>query len=65
MLHREVEEHDKECELDCALHNEKTAYGDKTILYSKCDQACDLWQQLELASELKPDLQNTVNWGRK
>ena len=25
-------------------------------LYSKCDQASDLWQQLELASELESDL---------
>ena len=25
----------------------------------------DLWQQLELASELESDLQDTVNWGRK
>ena len=27
-------------------------YADDTTLYSKCDQASDLWQQLELASEL-------------
>ena len=26
------------------------------ILYSKCDQASGLWQQLELASELESDL---------
>ena len=25
-------------------------YADDTTLYSKCDQASDLWQQLELAS---------------
>ena len=25
-------------------------YADHTTLYSKCDQASDLWQQLELAS---------------
>ena len=31
-------------------------------LYSKCDQASDLWQQLELASELESDLQDTVDW---
>ena len=30
-----------------------------TTLYSKCDQASDLWQQLELASELEPDLRDT------
>ena len=28
-------------------------------LYSNCDQACDLWQQLKLASELKSDLGDT------
>ena len=31
-------------------------YADDTTLYSKCDQASDLWQQLELASEFEPDL---------
>ena len=33
--------------------------------YSKCDQVFDLWQQLELASELESDLQHSVDWGRK
>ena len=28
-------------------------------------QASDLWQQLELASELESDLRDTVDWGRK
>ena len=28
-------------------------FADDTTLYSKCDQACDLWQQLEVASELE------------
>ena len=28
-------------------------YADDPTLYSKCDQASDLWQQLELASELE------------
>ena len=27
-------------------------YADDATFYSKCDQASDLWQQLELASEL-------------
>ena len=40
-------------------------YAGDTTLYSKCDQASDLWQQLELASELESDLQDTVDWGRK
>ena len=40
-------------------------YADDTTLYSKCDQASDLWQQLELASELESDLRFTVDWSRK
>ena len=34
-------------------------YADDTTLYSKFDQASDLWQQVELASELESDLQDT------
>ena len=37
-------------------------YADDATLYSKCDQASDLWQQLELASELESDLRDTVSW---
>ena len=40
-------------------------YADDTTLYSKCDGASDLWQQLELASELECDLQDRVEWGKK
>ena len=40
-------------------------YPDDTTLCSKCDQASALWQQLELASELKSDLRDTVDWGKK
>ena len=36
-----------------------------TTLYPKCDKASDLWQQLDLASELESDLQDTEDWGRK
>ena len=39
--------------------------ADDTALSSKCDQTSDLWQQLELASELESDLRDTVDWGRK
>ena len=39
-------------------------YADKTTFYSKCDQGSDLWQQLELASELESELQDTVDLGR-
>ena len=40
-------------------------YADDTTLYSKCDQASDMWQQLKLASELQSDLRDTVDWGKK
>ena len=40
-------------------------YTDDTTLYSKCDQASDLWQQLELTAKLESDLRDTVDWGRK
>ena len=40
-------------------------YAGDTTLYSKCDQASDLWQQLELVSELEYDLRDTMNWGRR
>ena len=40
-------------------------YADDTTLYSKCDQASDLWQQLELASKLESDLRDIVDWGRR
>ena len=40
-------------------------YAKDTALYSKCDQAFDLWQQLEMASELESGLRDTVDWGRK
>ena len=36
-------------------------YADDTTLYSKCDQASDLWQQLKLASGLESDLRDTVD----
>ena len=35
-------------------------YADNTTLYSKCDQASDLWQQPKLASQLESDLRDTV-----
>ena len=39
---------------------------DDTTLYSKCDQeASDLLQQLELASDFGSNLRDTVDWGRK
>ena len=35
------------------------------IHYYNCNQASDLWQQLELSSELKSDLRDIVDWGRE
>ena len=49
---------------DDVIYN-NAIYADDTALYSKCRQASDLWQQLELASELKSDLRDTVDCGRK
>ena len=40
-------------------------YVDDTTFYSKFDQASDLWQQIELVSELESDLRDTVDWSRK
>ena len=36
-------------------------YAHGTTLYSKGDQAADLWQQLELVPEFKSDLRDTVD----
>ena len=36
-------------------------YADDATLYSKCDQTSDLWQQLQVASELESDLRETVD----
>ena len=33
-------------------HGYLAIYADDTTLYSECDQATDLWQQQELASQL-------------
>ena len=40
-------------------------YANDSSIYSKCDQASDLWQLLELASELESDLQDTVDWDKR
>ena len=40
-------------------------YPDDTTLYTKCDWASDLQQQLELASELESDVRDTADCGKK
>ena len=40
-------------------------YPDDTTPYSKYNQASDLMEQLQLASERESDIQDTVDWGRK
>ena len=40
-------------------------HADETALYFMCDQASDLWQQLELASQIESDVGDIVDWGRK
>ena len=42
-----------------------TIYADNTTLYSNCDQASHLWQQLQVASELESDLRDTADQGKK
>ena len=44
---------------DIAIH------ADDTTICSKCTQASDLWQQLELACGLESDLGDTADWGKK
>ena len=52
----------------CLLHNnvlpDNAIYADDTTFYSKCNQASDLWQQLELSSEHESNLRDTVNHAR-
>ena len=40
-------------------------YADDIALYSKCDEASDLWQQLYLASEFESNHWDTVDYGWK
>ena len=40
-------------------------YADNTTVYSKCYQVSDLWEQLELASELESNLGGNVYWDSK
>ena len=42
-----------------------TICADDTTLYSKGDQASDLWQQPEMAAELECDILDTVDWGQE
>ena len=49
----------------CTVICNIATYADDTTLYSKCDQASYLLQQLEKASKLESDLRDTVDWGRK
>ena len=39
-------------------------YVDYTTLYSKCDQASDLCQKLELTCKLESDLRDNVDCGK-
>ena len=39
-----------------------TTYADDTTLHSMCEQAPDLWQQLELTSGLASDQRDTIDW---
>ena len=53
-----INDHPDDVICNIAIHADNT-------LYSRCDQASDLWKQLESASELESDLKDAVDWGRK
>lgn len=40
-------------------------FTDYNALYSKCDQKCNLWQQVQVAGECESDLKDTIDWVRK
>ena len=40
-------------------------YTENNNIYSKCNQASDLWQKLELTSELESNLQDNVDLGQE
>ena len=44
--------------LDLSVHvvSNIAIYAYDTTLYSKCDQASDMWQKLELTSEVESDI---------
>ena len=42
-----------------------SVFADDITVYSKCDQVSDLWQKLELASELESDLRDVADWSGK
>ena len=56
-------------DLSILCHNDSICnvaiYADDISLHSKCEWVSDLWQQLELVSEIKPGLCKAVNWCRK
>ena len=49
---------------DCVICG-VSIYTDDATVYAGCDQASDLWQQLELAFEPEFDLQGTMDWDGK
>ena len=58
--YRDWEEISKTTEPPDNVNCDIAIYANDTTLYSKRDQASDLWQQLELASELESDLGQEV-----
>ena len=47
------------------LLDQQQIFWQLCLIELKCDHASDLWQQLELASELEFYLRDTVDWGKK
>ena len=48
-----------------AIYANNVAICNDTTLYSKCDQASNSWQQLELACEIESDLRDNADWDMK
>ena len=72
-VHVEIPQGSILCPTLCLLYNNVLSdnaicdiaiYADDTTFYSKCNQASDLWQQLELSSEHESNLRDTVNRAR-
>ena len=52
---------DLACNFICTI----AIYYDDTTLYCTCNQASNLWQQVEVASKLESELKGILGLGRK
>ena len=52
------------CNNDLHVICDIAIYNGSTILCSRFEQVCDIWQQLQLISEPESDLPVTIDWAR-